>query len=31
VDHLLVRTDKPFVADLRNFLKGRNVLGRGRR
>jgi uncharacterized protein (DUF58 family) len=31
VDHLLVRTDRPFVADLRNFLRGRNVLGRGRR
>lgn len=31
VDHLLIRTDRPFVADLRNFLKGRNVLGRGRR
>lgn len=31
IDHLLVRTDRPFVADLRNFLKGRNVLGRGRR
>jgi uncharacterized protein (DUF58 family) len=31
VDHLLVRTDRPFVADLRNFMKGRNVLGRGRR
>ncbi|AWM37842.1 hypothetical protein GobsT_41230 [Gemmata obscuriglobus] len=31
VDHLLVRTDQPFVADLRNFLIGRNVLGRGRR
>jgi uncharacterized protein (DUF58 family) len=31
VDHLLIRTDTPFVADLRNFLKGRNVLGRGRR
>lgn len=31
VDHLLVRTDRPFVADLRNFLMGRNVLGRGRR
>lgn len=30
VDHLLVRTDRPLVADLRNFLKGRNVLGRGR-
>ena len=31
VDHLLIRTDRPFVADLRNFLKGRNVLGRGAR
>jgi uncharacterized protein (DUF58 family) len=31
VDHLLVRTDQPFVADLRNFLKARNVLGRGTR
>jgi uncharacterized protein (DUF58 family) len=31
VDHLLVRTDRPFVADLRNFLKARNVLGRGTR
>lgn len=31
VDHLLVRTDKPFAADLRNFLRGRNLLGRGRR
>jgi uncharacterized protein (DUF58 family) len=31
VDHLLIRTDRPFVADLRNFLMGRNVLGRGRR
>jgi uncharacterized protein (DUF58 family) len=31
VDHLLVRTDRPFAADLRHFLKGRNVLGRGRR
>jgi uncharacterized protein (DUF58 family) len=31
VDHLLVRTDRPFVADLRNFLKARNVLGRGKR
>lgn len=30
VDHLLVRTDRPFVADLRNFLKDRNVLGRRR-
>ena len=31
VDHLLIRTDKPFVADLRNFLKSRGVLTRGTR
>lgn len=31
VDHLLVRTDVPFVADLRNFLKARGGLGRGTR
>lgn len=31
VDHLLIRTDRPFVADLRNFLKARGGLGRGRR
>jgi uncharacterized protein (DUF58 family) len=31
VDHLLIPTDRPFVADLRNFLRARNVLGRGRR
>jgi uncharacterized protein (DUF58 family) len=31
VDHLLVWTDRPFAADLRNFLRGRNLLGRGRR
>lgn len=31
VDHLLIRTDRPFLPDLRNFLRGRNVLGRGRR
>jgi uncharacterized protein (DUF58 family) len=31
VDHLLIRTDKPFAADLRNFLKARGGLGRGRR
>jgi uncharacterized protein (DUF58 family) len=31
VDHLLIRTDRPFVADLRNFLKDRDVLGRGKR
>jgi uncharacterized protein (DUF58 family) len=30
VDHLLIRTDRPFVADLRQFLRSRNVLGRGR-
>lgn len=31
VDHLLIRIDRPFVADLREFLRARNVLGRGRR
>jgi uncharacterized protein (DUF58 family) len=31
VDHLLIRTDKPFAADLRLFLRGRNLLGRGAR
>lgn len=31
IDHLLLRTDKPFVSDLRNFLKSRGVLGRGTR
>jgi uncharacterized protein (DUF58 family) len=31
VDRLLIRTDQPFTADLRNFLQARNVLGRGRR
>jgi hypothetical protein len=31
VDHLLIRTDQPFVATLRNFLKARNLLGRGTR
>jgi uncharacterized protein (DUF58 family) len=31
VDHLLIRTDKPFVAALRNFLRARNLLGRGAR
>ena len=31
VDHLLIRTDKPFVANLRNFLKARGLLGRGTR
>jgi uncharacterized protein (DUF58 family) len=31
VDHLLIRTDRPFAADLRLFLRGRNLLGRGAR
>lgn len=31
VDHLLIRTDKSFVANLRNFLRARGVLGRGTR
>ena len=31
VDHLLIRTDRPFVADLRNFLRARGVVGRGQR
>lgn len=31
VDHLLIRTDRPFTAELRNFLRARNVFGRGRR
>jgi hypothetical protein len=31
IDHLLLRTDKPFVSDLRNFLQSRGVLGRGRK
>jgi uncharacterized protein (DUF58 family) len=31
VDHLLVRPDEPFAADLRMFFKGRNLLGRGAR
>jgi len=31
VDHLLIRTDKPFVAILRNFLRARGVLGKGTR
>jgi uncharacterized protein (DUF58 family) len=30
VDHLLIRTDRPFIADLRQFLSGRNLLGKGR-
>jgi uncharacterized protein (DUF58 family) len=31
VDHLTVRTDRPFAANLRNFFKSRNLLGRGAR
>jgi uncharacterized protein (DUF58 family) len=31
VDHLLISTDRPFTANLRNFLRARNVLGRGTR
>lgn len=31
VDHLLLRTDRPFVAELRNFLARRAGVGRGRR
>jgi uncharacterized protein (DUF58 family) len=31
VDHLLIRTDKPFAATLRNFLQARGLLGRGAR
>lgn len=31
VDHILIRTDLPFTAELRNFLRARNLFGRGRR
>jgi uncharacterized protein (DUF58 family) len=31
VDHLVVRTDRPFAANLRSFFKARNLLGRGAR
>src|SRR5205085_5276149 len=31
VDHLLVRTDRPFAANLRIFFKSRNLPGRGSR
>ncbi|MGL4424288.1 MAG: DUF58 domain-containing protein [Gemmataceae bacterium] len=31
VDHRLVRVDQPFAADLRQFFKARNLLGRGAR
>jgi len=29
IDHLFLETDQPFLARLRNFLKARNLLGRG--
>ena len=31
VDHLLLRTDRPFVIPLRRFLKERGILGRNSR
>lgn len=31
IDHLLVETDRPFAADVRQFFKARNLLGRGAR
>lgn len=31
VDRLLIRTDRPFLADLRTFFQGRAGLGRGKR
>jgi uncharacterized protein (DUF58 family) len=31
VDQLLIQTDRPFVAKLRDFFKSRNLLGRGAR
>ena len=31
VDHLLIRTDRPFVQDLRRLFKARGILGRGTR
>lgn len=31
VDHLHIRTEQPFTANLRNFLRSRGVLGRGQR
>lgn len=31
IDHLLVRTDEPFVAKVRHFCKSRGLLGRGAR
>jgi uncharacterized protein (DUF58 family) len=31
IDHLLITIDRPFLQKVRNFLKGRNLLGRGAR
>jgi hypothetical protein len=31
IDHLLIDTDRPFVAKVRQFFKSRNLLGRGTR
>ncbi len=31
IDHLRLRTDQPFVAEVRHFCKSRNLLGRGAR
>ena len=31
IDHLGIRTDRPFVSAVRNFFKNRNLLGRGAR
>ena len=31
IDHLLIETDKPFAARLRQFCKSRGLLGRGAR
>jgi uncharacterized protein (DUF58 family) len=31
IDHLLIETDRPFVPEVRQFFKARNLLGRGAR
>ncbi len=31
IDHLLIESDRPFVANVRQFFKSRNLLGRGAR
>jgi uncharacterized protein (DUF58 family) len=31
IDHLLIRTDRPFISSVRHFFKSRNLLGRGAR